>query len=66
MRFVIAFGMTVGLAIAACSSSDETFGTGAGCAATTEPERNDFKFGRIDAVQGCADIVAMQDTLFQP
>ena len=28
MRFVIAFGMTVGLAIAACSSSDETLGTG--------------------------------------
>ena len=34
--------------------------------ATTEPERNYFRFRRIDAVQGCADIVAMQDTLFQP
>jgi len=34
--------------------------------ATTEPERNYFRFRRIDAVQGCADIVAMQDTLFRP
>jgi len=33
--------------------------------ATTEPAENYFKFRRIDAVQGCTDIVAMQDTLFK-